>query len=80
MFVLVFTIIWRSPHLLVSFSFLFLFIMFFFNMWNFCHLFLQAFCEALLGSKRPSDAELAAMIRKCSEIHGNLTKEAALGM
>ncbi|PSN55812.1 hypothetical protein C0J52_02486 [Blattella germanica] len=39
----------------------------------------NAFCEAVNSSNRPSDSELAAMIRKCSEVHANLTKEAALG-
>jgi carnitine O-palmitoyltransferase 2 len=39
----------------------------------------QAVCNALNGNKSPSNAELLAMIKKCSEVHGNLTKDAAMG-
>jgi hypothetical protein len=39
----------------------------------------QAFCEAVNRSNRPSNSELAAMIKKCSEVHVTLTKEAAMG-
>ncbi|KAJ9579432.1 hypothetical protein L9F63_024456 [Diploptera punctata] len=44
-----------------------------------CTMATKEFCEALNSRNKPSDSELAALIRKCSEIHGNLTKEAALG-
>ncbi|KAH8288031.1 hypothetical protein KR018_002257 [Drosophila ironensis] len=39
------------------------------------------FCEALLQPERsrPSAGELRAMIDKCSKVHGQLTKEAAMG-
>lgn len=39
----------------------------------------KAFCEAVNSSKRPSNLELAAMIKECSEVHAALTKEAAMG-
>jgi hypothetical protein len=39
----------------------------------------QTFCEAVNSSNRPSSSELAAMIKKCSEVHVTLTKEAAMG-
>ncbi|XP_017127905.1 carnitine O-palmitoyltransferase 2, mitochondrial [Drosophila elegans] len=39
------------------------------------------FCEAILSPERskPSAGELRAMIDKCSKVHGQLTKEAAMG-
>ncbi|KAH8235171.1 hypothetical protein KR032_009629 [Drosophila birchii] len=39
------------------------------------------FCEAVLKpeSSKPSAGELRAMIDKCSKVHGQLTKEAAMG-
>ncbi|XP_016966712.1 carnitine O-palmitoyltransferase 2, mitochondrial [Drosophila biarmipes] len=39
------------------------------------------FCEAILQPERskPSAGELRAMIDKCSKVHGQLTKEAAMG-
>ncbi|EDV39860.2 LOW QUALITY PROTEIN: uncharacterized protein Dana_GF24256 [Drosophila ananassae] len=41
----------------------------------------QAFCEAVLQPERskPSAGELRAMIDQCSKVHGQLTKEAAMG-
>ncbi|XP_068139865.1 LOW QUALITY PROTEIN: carnitine O-palmitoyltransferase 2, mitochondrial [Drosophila tropicalis] len=41
----------------------------------------QAFCEAVLKpeSSKPSANELRSMIDKCSKMHGQLTKEAAMG-
>lgn len=39
----------------------------------------QAFCKAIKASKNLSNSELKAMISKCSSIHGNLIKEAAMG-
>jgi hypothetical protein len=42
-------------------------------------LYFQIFCEAVNSSKRPSNSELAAMIKKCSDVHVTLTKEAAMG-
>ncbi|XP_069693874.1 carnitine O-palmitoyltransferase 2, mitochondrial [Periplaneta americana] len=44
-----------------------------------CTLATKAFCEALNSNNRPSTSELAAMIKKCSEVHVKLTKEAAMG-
>jgi carnitine O-palmitoyltransferase 2 len=41
----------------------------------------KAVCEKLYGKARTqgSVAELMDALRKCSEVHGQLTKEAALG-
>jgi len=39
----------------------------------------QAVCNALNGKNQPSTGELLVMIKKCSEVHGNLTKDAAMG-
>ena len=39
----------------------------------------KAFSEAIAQSQLPSNAELKKLIMKCSEVHGNLTKEAAMG-
>nr|CAD7266064.1 unnamed protein product [Timema shepardi]CAD7574110.1 unnamed protein product [Timema californicum] len=39
----------------------------------------KEFCEALNSRGQNSNQELKAMLRKCSQVHGNLTKEAALG-
>lgn len=38
-----------------------------------------AFSKAVASSQRPSNAELKNMIMECSKVHGNLTKEAAMG-
>jgi hypothetical protein len=42
-------------------------------------LYFQTFCEAVNSSNRPSNSELAAAVKKCSDIHVTLTKEAAMG-
>ncbi|XP_030571120.1 carnitine O-palmitoyltransferase 2, mitochondrial [Drosophila novamexicana] len=46
-----------------------------------CTMATKAFCEALLqpAQRQPSAGELRAMIDKCSSVHGQLTKEAAMG-
>lgn len=44
-----------------------------------CTMATKTFCEAVNRSNRPSNSELAAMIKKCSEVHVTLTKEAAMG-
>ncbi|CAB3375686.1 Hypothetical predicted protein [Cloeon dipterum] len=44
-----------------------------------CTMATQAVCNAINGSNQPSNAELLTMIKKCSEVHGNLTKDAAMG-
>ncbi|EDV97659.1 carnitine O-palmitoyltransferase 2, mitochondrial [Drosophila grimshawi] len=46
-----------------------------------CTIATKAFCEAVLqpSQKQPSAVELRAMIDKCSIVHGQLTKEAAMG-
>ncbi|XP_030372411.1 carnitine O-palmitoyltransferase 2, mitochondrial [Scaptodrosophila lebanonensis] len=46
-----------------------------------CTLATKAFCEAVLqpAQRQPSASELRAMIDKCSSVHGQLTKEAAMG-
>ncbi|XP_021926262.1 carnitine O-palmitoyltransferase 2, mitochondrial isoform X2 [Zootermopsis nevadensis] len=44
-----------------------------------CTMATKTFCEAVNSSNRPSNSELAAMIKKCSEVHVALTKEAAMG-
>ncbi|XP_034482821.1 carnitine O-palmitoyltransferase 2, mitochondrial [Drosophila innubila] len=46
-----------------------------------CTMATKAFCEAVLqpSQKQPSAGELRAMIDKCSSVHGQLTKEAAMG-
>jgi len=46
-----------------------------------CTMATKAFCEAVLqpAQKQPSAGELRAMIDKCSSIHGQLTKDAAMG-
>lgn len=46
-----------------------------------CTMATKAFCEAVLqpSQKQPSAGELRAMIDKCSSVHGQLTKDAAMG-
>ncbi|XP_023168002.1 carnitine O-palmitoyltransferase 2, mitochondrial [Drosophila hydei] len=46
-----------------------------------CTMATKAFCEAVLQptQKQPSAGELRAMIDRCSSVHGQLTKEAAMG-
>lgn len=46
-----------------------------------CTMATKAFCDALLQPARlqPNASELRAMIDKCSSVHGQLTKEAAMG-
>ncbi|KAJ6640999.1 Carnitine O-palmitoyltransferase 2, mitochondrial [Pseudolycoriella hygida] len=39
----------------------------------------KQFCDAILSKDRPSNAELRSQIDQCSKIHGQLTKEAAMG-
>lgn len=40
----------------------------------------KEFCDAISSLRnRPSNAALRTMIDKCSKVHGNLTKEAAMG-
>lgn len=39
----------------------------------------KAFCDAISSKQRPGNGELRAMIDVCSKVHGNLTKEAAMG-
>lgn len=42
-------------------------------------MFVQAYCEVANSSNRPSAEQLRSMIQTCSKVHGNLTKEAAMG-
>ncbi|XP_077292463.1 carnitine palmitoyltransferase 2 [Arctopsyche grandis] len=44
-----------------------------------CTMQTKEFCDALHSMNRPSDAELANMIVKCSATHSELVKEAAMG-
>ncbi|KAH8302854.1 hypothetical protein KR044_011331 [Drosophila immigrans] len=46
-----------------------------------CTMATKAFCDAVLqpAQKQPSAGELRAMIDKCSSVHGQLTKDAAMG-
>ncbi|KAM8709797.1 hypothetical protein ACLKA7_016577 [Drosophila subpalustris] len=46
-----------------------------------CTMATKAFCEAVLqpSQRQPSAGELRAMIDKCSSVHGQLTKDAAMG-
>jgi carnitine O-palmitoyltransferase 2 len=44
-----------------------------------CTVATQNVCLALNGSSKPSASEILSLIKKCSEMHGNLTKEAAMG-
>ncbi|XP_063217851.1 carnitine O-palmitoyltransferase 2, mitochondrial [Bacillus rossius redtenbacheri] len=37
------------------------------------------FCDALNSADKPSNATLKAMLKKCSQVHATLTKEAAMG-
>ncbi|XP_055857990.1 carnitine O-palmitoyltransferase 2, mitochondrial [Episyrphus balteatus] len=47
-----------------------------------CTMATKAFCDSVLASDnqhKPDDAALRAMINKCSIVHGQLTKDAAMG-
>ncbi|XP_047103085.1 carnitine O-palmitoyltransferase 2, mitochondrial [Schistocerca piceifrons] len=44
-----------------------------------CTMATKAFCEAINNQQRPSNSELRSLIEKCSEVHGKLTREAAMG-
>ncbi|XP_063860415.1 carnitine O-palmitoyltransferase 2, mitochondrial-like isoform X5 [Scylla paramamosain] len=39
----------------------------------------QAFCKAITQAQLPSHSELKKLMMECSKMHGNLTKEAAMG-
>lgn len=39
----------------------------------------QAFCKAIAQAQPPSHSELKKLLMECSKVHGNLTKEAAMG-
>ncbi|XP_037051225.1 carnitine O-palmitoyltransferase 2, mitochondrial [Bradysia coprophila] len=39
----------------------------------------KQFCDVILSKNRPSNDELRAQIDQCSKVHGQLTKEAAMG-
>lgn len=45
-----------------------------------CTVATREFCEALNGSKLPTPEALKQMVSKCSKIHVNLLKDAAMGM
>lgn len=38
-----------------------------------------AFSKAIAQAQPPSNAELKKLVMECSKVHGNLTKEAAMG-
>ncbi|KAG8229768.1 hypothetical protein J437_LFUL005849 [Ladona fulva] len=44
-----------------------------------CTMATKAFCEAVNSKSRPGISELQGMIKKCSEVHGALTRDAAMG-
>ncbi|GLH11647.1 uncharacterized protein GBIM_16393 [Gryllus bimaculatus] len=44
-----------------------------------CTLATKAFCEAVTRRNKPSNAEMRELINNCSKVHGELTKEAAMG-
>ncbi|XP_017769061.1 PREDICTED: carnitine O-palmitoyltransferase 2, mitochondrial [Nicrophorus vespilloides] len=39
----------------------------------------KEFCLAINSANRPSNSELVDLIKRCSKVHGQLTKEAAMG-
>lgn len=44
-----------------------------------CTMATQAFCVAVSRQNKPSNSELRSLINNCSKVHGELTKEAAMG-
>ncbi|XP_071449222.1 carnitine O-palmitoyltransferase 2, mitochondrial isoform X1 [Hetaerina americana] len=44
-----------------------------------CTMATKAFCESINSNNQPSISELQGMIKKCSEVHGALTRDAAMG-
>ncbi|KAJ8869554.1 hypothetical protein PR048_028545 [Dryococelus australis] len=44
-----------------------------------CTMVTTEFCNALNSNSKPGNAQLKAMMKKCSQMHATLTKEAAMG-